>query len=424
MNTIKEDLLHYLWKTKNFDHNDIKTTDGQEINILSYGNHNDDAGPDFLNAKIQLDGTTWVGHIEIHLKASDWLRHKHDKGYQNVILHVVMEADIDIALSDGTYIPCLELKSRVNHRLIGKYQYLQNNKTWVPCVAELPSIPSITKEATKNRALAQRLTKKANEISKELIELNNDINELIYQRLAWAFGLKVNAEAMLTLAKSVPYKYLQKHKDELIQIEALLFGQAGLLPKESGGDPYVELLIREYQVMQSKFGLKPMPSVMWKFSRLRPPSFPTIRIAQLSKFIHQVNRLDDLIFSSDIKQINQALKIKLEGYWLDHYRFGPPTTERKKNLGDGTKSVIIINAVVPILFMYGIDRQSESHKELAIEMLDKLPSELNAITRRWTALEMTNESAADSQALLELKRANCDQHLCMSCPIGHKIISD
>ena len=422
---IREDLIHYIWKTKSFDQSDIKTTDGQDITIVNFGHHNHDAGPDFLNAKVEINSTLWVGHIEIHLKASDWLRHRHDNdpAYQNVILHVVMEADSPIKLQDGTKIPCIELKNRINHQLIGKYQYLQNNQSWIPCAALITSTSQITRETTKSRAIAQRLTHKAKLLTTELSNLNQDLNELIYQRLAWAFGLKVNADTMVTLTRSIPYTIIAKHKDQKLQIEALLFGQSGLLPKESE-EPYVQRLIREYDVLKAKFKLVPMAAVQWKFSKLRPPAFPTIRIAQFAAFLYAIPRLDDLIFNHGLKEIKQSLDIALGGYWKDHYRFGRTSTARKKTLGPGTQSIIIINAIVPILYMYGADRQSESHREKAIELLESLPPELNSITKRWSQLEMSNDNAADSQALLELKKANCDQHQCMSCPIGHKIVSE
>ncbi len=421
---IREDLIHYIWKTKSFDQSNLKTTDGQAVHILNHGHHNHDAGPDFLNAKVEINGTLWAGHIEIHLKASDWLRHRHDNdpAYQNVILHVVMEADSPIQLQDGTKIPCLELTGRINHRLIGKYQYLQNNQSWIPCADLITSTSEIIREATKSRAIAQRLTQKAKLLSSELSNLNQDLNELIYLRLAWAFGLKVNADAMTTLTRTIPYSIIAKHKDQKLQIEALLFGQSGLLPKETE-EPYVEELIREYKVLKAKFNLSPMTAVQWKFSKLRPPAFPTIRIAQFAAFLHAIPRLDELIFNHNLEEIKQSLHIELGGYWKNHYRFERTSTNRKKTLGAGTQSIIIINAIVPILYMYGADRQSESHREKAIELLESLPPELNGITKRWSQLEMSNENAADSQALLELKKANCDQYQCMACPIGHKIVS-
>jgi len=229
MHTIKEDLLHYIWKTKSFNQQNLTTTDGREVNILTYGHHNHDAGPDFLNAKVEIEDTTWAGHIEIHIKASDWMRHRHDNdpSYQNVILHVVMDADSPIELKDGSTIPCLELKNLIDHKLIGKYHYLQNNKSWIPCEDEITSTSDIIRATAKERSLAQRLTKKASELTSELYHLNQDLNELIYQRLAWAFGLRGNAESMLTLAKSLPYNIITKHRDQSIQIEALFFGQSG-----------------------------------------------------------------------------------------------------------------------------------------------------------------------------------------------------
>lgn len=421
---IREDLLHYIWKTKNFDQSDLRTTDGREVTIVDYGTHNDDAGPDFLNGRIEINDTQWAGHIEIHIKASDWIRHNHDgdDGYQNVILHVVYDADDMIHLKDGTAIPCLELRSRMSMNLISKVQYLQNNTSWIPCEDYIASANDMIKVSTKSRALIERLTGKANLLKQQLEVLNNDLNELIYQRLAWAFGLRVNAEAMITLVKSIKYKILQKHCDQLFQMEALFFGQSGMITDDQD-DPYVAQLLKEYKMMKQKYRLTPMASVQWKFSRLRPSGFPTLRIAQFAQFMHQVSRLDELIFTEDASKIKEALNVQLSGYWMEHYRFGIPSIRKNKVLGESTKSIIIINAIVPILYMYGIIRKNEHYKAKAIGMLESLKPELNSITKRWESLGMDNESAADSQALLQLKKENCDRQKCMSCQIGHHIIS-
>jgi len=424
MSTIREDLIHYIWLTKSFDQKNLKLIDGRSLEIISKGHHNSNAGPDFLDARINIDRTIWAGHIEIHLKASDWLRHRHnsDPQYQNVILHVVLDADIDISLTDGTIIPCLALRDRIDHNLIGKYQYLQNNRSWIPCEKSIVEVDEITKEMTKDRSLAERLTSKSDILQSALEGLSNDLNELIYQRLAWAFGLKVNAEAMTTLAKSLPYKMIQKHGDQLVQIEALLFGQSGLLDQDID-HPYVKDLHREYTTLKAKFSLRPISPVLWKYARLRPPAFPTIRLAQFARFLYQVSRLDDLLFNSDLPQLRTALDITLSGYWEEHYRFGVSAKRKNKHLGDATKDVIIVNAIVPLLFMYGRIHQEESYKEKAIALLESVPPEHNGITRRWVSLGMTNQNAAESQALLELKKTNCDQHKCMQCPLGHKIIT-
>ncbi len=425
MKNIKEDLIHYIWKTKSFNQKDLLTTEGVPLNIISFGQHNHDAGPDFLNARVSMNGVTWAGHIEIHLKSSDWLkhRHNHDRQYQNVILHVVLEADTVIRLSDGTIIPCLELRSRIDKKLISKYQYLQNTKSWIPCASEIASVDTLSKQLTIDRNLTERLSNKTEELITQLSDLNNDWSELIYQKLAWAFGLKVNADAMLVLAKSLPYKIIQKNRDHINNIEALLFGQSGLLPDDPM-DSYVERLRSQYRLMQEKYALKPISKVLWKFSRLRPAGFPTIRIAQFAQLLHLGPRLEHLFFHENLESAESILDIKVSDYWKDHYRFGKLSSNRKKSIGTTTKAIIMINAVVPILFMYGIVRKSESHKEKAIHLLERIPPEHNGITNRWKDLGMNNQTAADSQALIQLKKFNCDHYKCMDCPIGHKIISD
>jgi len=422
--TIKEELLHYVWKLKSFDHTHLKTVDGLELTIIHPGYHNHDAGPDFLDAKIEVDGTLWAGQVEIHIRSSDWLRHRHDSddAYQNVILHVVLEDDARIKRKDDTTIPTLELGPLISPKLLARYHQLFHNQLWIPCEDQISTVSGITKAVTKERALTQRLTYRARQLRDQLEDLEGDMIALIYQRLAWSFGLKVNAPAMQRLAAITPYHIIQKHIDQPDQIEALLFGQSGLLPDEDQ-DTYVNILRREYGVLQQKFSLTAMAPVEWKYARLRPANFPTIRIAQFANFLKKHHRLDDLIMEANADQIIEALDIELGEYWKTHYKFDKESASRTKKLGKSAKHIIIINTVAPLLFMYGSDRKSQQHKDRALELLESLPPEKNSIISKWESLGMEVSAASDTQALIELKKQNCDLQGCMSCPIGHKIMS-
>jgi len=422
--TIKEELLHYVWKLKSFDHQSLKTVDGLILEIIHPGYHNHDAGPDFLDAKIEVDGTLWAGQVEIHIKSSDWLRHRHDTddAYQNVILHVVFEDDARIKRKDDTTIPTLELGPLISQKLLARYHRLSHNQLWIPCEEQISMASDITISVTKEKALTQRLSYRARQLRDQLEELDGDLITLIYQRLAWSFGLKVNALAMQRLASLTPYQVIQKHIDQPDQVEALLFGQSGLLPSEHQ-DTYVNVLSREYTVLKQKFGLTAMAPVEWKYAKLRPANFPTIRIAQFASFLKKHHRLDDLIMDGDTQQIKEALDIELGEYWKTHYKFDKESASRIKKLGKSAKHVIIINAIVPLLFMYGSARKSQLHKDKAIALLESLPSEKNSIINRWKSLGISVSAASDTQALIELKKQNCDLQGCMSCPIGHKIMS-
>jgi len=343
---IREELLHYLWQLRKFDHTDLLTTDGREIRILSYGQLNNNAGPDFLEGKVEMDHTLWAGHIEMHLKSSDWDKHNHspDPAYHNVILHVVYEHDQEITRPDGTTIPVLVLKDKISPELITQYQHLLSNQSWIPCEQHIETINDLKKSATKERMMAERLIEKSKGLQIQLSDLNDDLAELVYRRVAYSFGLSVNGNAMEILATTLPYSIVQKHRDNLFQLEALLFGQSGLV--EDIDDEYADSLSREYRVLAQKYGLTSMNAVQWKYAKLRPAAFPTIRIAQFAKLLHQVPRLDNLILTYSLEEIMEQLSLKAEGYWKYHYRFGTASAPRAKSLGKSKRDVIVINGCV------------------------------------------------------------------------------
>lgn len=420
---IREELLHYLWQLKKFDHTELKTTDGRELRIISYGHLNHNAGPDFLEGKIEIDGTLWAGHIEMHLLATDWHRHKHsdDPAYANVILHVVYHHDSDVALPDGSKIPTLNLENRISPRLIEQYQHLLANKSWIPCQDNIHNVNGLTKTSTVERMMAERLIEKSALLKSQLDAGEQDLSALIYKRLAYAMGLSVNAVSMEKLITQLPNSIIQKHRDDLFQLEALMLGHSGLI--DNIEDDYANALLREYQVLAQKFGLQAMQIVEWKYSKLRPAAFPTLRIAQLAKLIHTIPRIDNLLLTGSPEEIKSSLSIKVDGYWKYHYRFGIASTPKPKSLGKSKIEVILINAVVPILWTYAELRKDEVLKEKAITLLSSIASEKNSITDKWKVLEMPHENAADSQGLIHLKKNYCDKRRCLHCPIGVSILS-
>ena len=424
MKSIKEELVHYLWLTKKFDQSDLKTIDGRTLDILSFGTHNKDAGPDFLNARIELEGVLWAGHIEIHINASDWIQHGHgdDPQYQNVILHVVMNADIQISLSDGTTIPCLDLGQRVDQQIIAQYHYLQNNTAWIPCQDLIQTVDEVTKQQTRDSQLVLRLSGKASGILHDLHNQVNNWPQLVYQRIARSFGLKVNAIPMDLLAQAIPWAIVREHREDLHVLEALFFGQSGLLPIHPKHE-YVQGLKMTYIEMNNSLGLKPLNKVVWKFARMRPAGFPTLRIAQLCKWLHLHKDLVERFFQLEPVVIKDSFSLDLSGFWQDHYRFGVSSHNGRKSLGKATKDLIMINAIAPLFFAKGLAQHQQSLKEKAITVLEGVQSERNRIIKRWSSLGMHSNSAADSQALLQLKKHSCDQHQCISCPIGHKVMS-
>lgn len=422
---MKEDFLHYIWRLQRFDRQYLQTTQGEVIQLISIGEHNVHAGPDFLNARIRLGNTLWAGNIEIHLKSSEWLTHHHqqDPAYANVILHVVLEEDQIIHHPNGERIPCLELKKRIAPRLSKEYLRLVHQAAWIPCQKQIHQVSEITKSLWLDRLLVERLEEKTKLIQEALLQTNHNWEEAFYRMLARSYGLKVNPEPFEQLARSLPLNILRKHKNQLMQIEALFFGQAGML-NENFSDPYPNKLKREYEFLQKKYKLRALPKVNWKFLRLRPANFPTIRIAQLAMLIFQSSHLfSKVLAAKNTKEIEQMFDRRISPYWVNHYVFDKVSKKRKKTLGKNTIHLFIINTISPFLFYYGHQQGEEKHKDKALSLLEELKPEQNSIIQQWKKLGLTPTSAYQSQALLQLKKNYCDEKRCMDCAIGHSILN-
>ena len=327
---MKEDLLHYVWRLQRFDTTDLKTTEGQSIQILKTGEHNHNAGPDFLDARIQIGKTLWAGNVEMHLKSSEWIAHSHqnDQAYENVILHVVLEEDRKILREDGTPIPCLELKKRIAGRLSRIYQKLLHNEQWIPCQYDFFKVGEMTKTLWLDRLMVERLECKTIVIEKLLKENKNNWEATFYQSLARNFGVKVNADPFERLARTIPLSIVGKHKSSLFQIEALFFGQSGLL-HNSFQDEYPQRLQKEFDFLRKKYQLHPIEKTSWKFLRMRPANFPTIRIAQFAQLIFQsVHLFSKILAASNVKEIENMFELRLSNYWQSHYVFDKKSSRR------------------------------------------------------------------------------------------------
>ncbi|MDA3779803.1 MAG: DUF2851 family protein, partial [Bacteroidales bacterium] len=348
---MSEEFLHYIWQYRLFNNDVIKLSDGKIANIIDVGSHNTDAGPDFFNAKIKIGKTVWAGNVEVHIKASDWFKHNHqkNKAYDNVILHVVKENDTIVKNTQDREIPTIEIDFDNNLFLI--YSDLVRSKLWIPCQNDLRLLDNFTINHWLSNLTIERLEEKSNKIEEILAKNKNNWEETFYQSIAKSFGLKVNAEPFEMLARSIPLIYLAKHKNSLFQLEALLFGQAGFLYDEELGDEYYESLKKEYYFLKRKFKLKALEKHLWKFLRLRPGNFPTIRIAQFAGLIYQSSALfSKIIEIKDVKELRKILNSKHSEYWERHYVFNKLSVNRKKNLGDLFINSIMINTIIPFLF--------------------------------------------------------------------------
>lgn len=421
---MQENFLHYLWRLGRFDQKNLQTTQGESISIIQIGEHNTDAGPDFTNARIQIGDTIWAGNVEIHVNASEWIKHKHDsdKAYNNVILHVVLEEDQPIFRASGERIPALELRKRIPKGVLAVYQKLIHNEHWIPCQHHFYEVDKFTRNMCLDRMMVERLDRKTVAIQKAL-ELNmNSWEDTFYQRLACNFGVKVNSDPFELLAKSIPLNILSKYKNSLLQIEALLFGQSGLL-EDSFEEAYPQKLQKEYLFLQQKHQLVPIRKETWKFLRLRPANFPTIRIAQFAQLIFQSAHLfSKMLVAKNVKELENMFELKLSNYWQTHYVFGKESTKRNKSLGINTIHLLIINTICPFLFLYGKMKDEDAYKEKALQLLEELAPEKNSITKKWQELGVSIENAYQSQALIELKNEYCAKKKCLECGIGNKIL--
>ena len=415
---MREEFLYYIWENRLTD-KDLKTIEGESIDIVATGYRNTDSGPDFLEAKIQIGNKLWAGHVEIHVKSSDWNRHGHqsDKAYKNVILHVVYENDLQV-----NDIPTLELKGHFDESLFAQYQKLIASKTWIPCERSISQVPVFTRLSWLDRMAVERLESKSGNVTKILEANQFDWEDALYKLLMRYFGLKVNNEAFEYLANILPFKTLLKHSDNLLQVEAMLMGCAGFL-EDDFSEEYPLLLKREFSVMKAKFNLLTMPAERWKFMRMRPSNFPTIRLAQMAQLVHKNGCLFSKIKAAkNTAEVKDLFDVKASEYWETHWRFGFSTESKPKHLGETTADVLIINAVAPLLFCYGKLHKDESVCETALQFLEETEAEDNAIIRHYAQYGITAENAMQTQALLHLYSYFCKRKRCLECRIGNVLL--
>lgn len=422
---MQERLLQFIWQFQYFNKKDLTTVQDEIVNIIHPGYLNTHAGPDFLNGKIEIGGILWSGNVEIHLKSSDWEAHHHhlDDAYENVTLHVVWEHDKEIFRRDGSVIPAIELKHRTLPSLLRKFNELINNPDQLPCGVRLKGVNDIAILSMVERALMQRLENKTAWIHQILTTENGDWEEITYQALARNMGFKVNAESFIQLAKSLPYKIIAKHVDQPYQIEALLFGQAGFL--ENPIDEYAILLKKEYKFLSHKYGLSEhkMSRFQWKYLRMRPGNFPTIRIAQLAALLYRHQNLFSLFRDFfDKQQLEKKLAVVQSDYWQKHYDFGKPAKRTHNGISKNGVENIMINTGAALLVAYGKSIDQPEYIDKGISLLSEIPAEENHIITMWKGLGIKVKSAFDSQGLIELYNGFCSKKRCINCNIGMQLL--
>lgn len=422
---IKEDFIHYLWRIKKVPIA-LETTDGRTVEILEFGIYNLDSGPDFFNAKIKIEDTIWVGNIEMHVFTSDWKKHGHqlDKAYDNVILHVVYEDDQSVTVKIANEaIPTIALKGKIPKIYLDNYLNLVQSITDIPCKNMISSVPSAKIDLWKYTLSVERLHSKSMTVTEILKTANYDWEETLYIMLARYFGAKVNIEPFEMLARSLSLSIVNKNKDKRETLDALIFGQAGMLMANYQDDYFLSLK-KEFQYQQKKYNIKPIDAVAWKFSKLRPMNFPTVRLAQFAGLLYRVTFLFSQIKETDdINEIKKMLHSQASPYWDDHYRFGTLSTASiAKQTSSDFIDILLINAVSPVLYTYGLINDEQKYIEKAIQILENTTGETNTITKLWKSLGVTTKTAFDTQALIHLKQNYCHEHKCLSCKIGHEIM--
>lgn len=417
---MKEEYLHYLWKTKNIPLNNLTLTDGRKVIIQSFGVHNHNSGPDFSNGTVIIDGITWMGNIEIHLNSSDWYKHNHqsDPAYDNVILHVVLNYDKPVFINKEE-VPTLALKNYIPVNHFKQYSLMLNNSKWIPCYDSFNSVDRIHVNSQIDFAIIQRLERKTNLISSRFKALNFDLNQLIIEQVASILGTKVNRLPMQELIQKIPASIYWKENKEMI--EAILMDIANLLPNDMN-DKYIEVLKEQGKFYRTKYNLHQMNSASWKFFGTRLPGFPPFRIAQFAAIITNQKFFDFL--NSPIEEwLNWFLheKFTTNEYWSTHYHFEAETKKHQTTISDNTKDLIVINVIIPVMYWWGIYQHNEIWIEKAINLLEIIKPENNEIIKNWRKLGLSLISAKDSQGLLELKNEFCNNKKCLSCKIGHQL---
>lgn len=420
-----EKLMQYVWKHRLWRSEDMVTNTGKKVRVVDPGLLNTDAGPDFFNAKIEIDGHMWVGNVEMHYRATDWKRHHHDsdKAYDSVILHVVAKDDAPVRRTNGELIPQLVLE--VSPQFNADYASLVGATIEVPCATKIKQVPHLTIVEWVEGLAFERLHGKVERIHQLLDSFNGSWEDVCYVTLARNFGFGINNDAFERLARRTPLRLLGKHSDSVLQIEALLFGQAGMLDAQKPGmDSYYNQLCTEYAFLSNKFQLTPMEKESWKLFRIRPQNFPYRRIAMLAQFIEGGFRMMNRILEAEgEKEMRALFEVELSGYWTKHYTFGKPNDRATATLSRSSIDIILINTVAPLLYAYGELTGNYEMTDKAIKLLEDLRAESNSIVSHFVAYGIDCPDALTSQALVQLKREYCDARKCIYCKIGHHLLS-
>ena len=419
-----EGLLQYIWQHKLWLSEDMVTNDGRRVRVIDPGLLNTDSGPDFFNAKVEIDGHTWVGNVEIHVRASDWKRHHHDEdpAYDSVILHVVEKDDAPVYRINGELIPQVALQ--VSPRFNESYDRLVNAHVELPCAVRLKEVPQLTVTEWIEALAFERLHGKVDRVRELYDRYHGSWEDICYVLLARTLGFGINNDAFERLARVTPLRLLHKHSDSILQVEALLFGQAGLLNGAHSDEAYYQQLMREYAFLANKFSLRPIEGTAWRLFRSRPQNFPYRRIALLAQFVHGgFNLMNDIINATDTKALRDLFDVELSGYWTTHCSFGKPSPSAGRALSNNSIDIVLINTVAPLYYARGEMTDDYAMTDRAIALLEDLRPEQNSIVTMFKAAGIKCDDALTSQALIQLRRNYCEARKCIYCRLGHRLLA-
>jgi len=425
---MKEEFLHFIWKYGLYNKQGLKTATGEPVEVIHPGEYNRDAGPDFFNARIKYKGIEWAGNVEIHTKASHFDLHGHnrDHAFDNVILHVVAENDRKVFNASGIEITTAQIS--FDEKMFERYVSLVNNPCTIACQNDIHGIDRFRFRHWIGALVIERLGEKYELIRKMLDDTGNDWEEVFYRIISRYFGFKVNAGPFEMLASALPFRIIRKHADDRLQVEALLFGTAGMLDeslfREALNDSYYTDLLREFRVLRTKYSIKPIHGWLWKLSKLRPANFPTVRISQLAAMLSVAGGLfSKVVETKSITELRDVFNVSASDYWDTHYVFGKKSRKSKKKTGETATDILLINAVVPVLFTYGKVKDNNSYCLRAIDFLESVAPEDNRIIKEWKETGIEASSAFDTQGLLQLRNEYCRKRKCLKCRVGGELIS-
>lgn len=422
---IAEELLHFIWQFRLFNYSALLSQDNKPIKILQVGQPNKDAGPDFLHAKILIDGREWHGHVELHIQAADWARHKHDcdPAYNAVILHVVWSGDVACYREDGTQLAALSLEPLVDESLFPKYQLLKESMLWIPCEQQIAAVGPMSKLQALQRQTVSRLDYKSERVFSILHETKGDWEQVLFVMMCRAFGMRVNAEPFMRLGSLLNIRFFQLHAADSLRLEAIAFGQSGLLAGATD-DPYVQKLAAEFHYQQQVHNLQVMKIEEWRFMRLRPYNFPTFRIAQLTalyaKHPYLFANLVEAESLTDVRVLFENIRSSV--FWETHFSFNAVSAKHDTRLTQAFVDNLLINSMIPVIFAYSRSIGDMDLQQRVLNWLDDISPESNSIAKRFNQLGLPIASAADSQGALHLKYEYCDKRRCLECAIGLAVL--